>query len=290
MDFAQFSFMTYAGPHMYLEAFLDLILSVIELGQSLKLPVSLNANMAPRETFFNKESWGRFESRIGKGKTSSCRISQYLFEGMTMHSPLPWDRPLPFTLAAEFVPEDGIPFESKKDPFDLVNILGVKRYPSGIALEIDCSAFLGEAPSDVLEGMTIRFKDLFLRAGGAFACIENREMFRCGVMQMSPSLLRENVLIENLDSLIPSIFCGMFLGPGHIEKLGGKETIVNALADCHVDDLSMGDEDRVYVQLTERMEDFSDEVVKKYLPFFKPIIMEGGMNRFFFPQGGQERA
>jgi hypothetical protein len=274
VDFAQFSFMTYAGPHMYLEAFLDLILSVIELGKPLRLPVSLSANLAPRETFFNKESWGRFESRIRKGRVSSCRISQYLYEGMTMHSFLPRDRPLPFTITAEFVPEDGIPSESKKSPFDLVNMLGVKRYPSGIALEIDCSAFPGEAPSDVLEGMTIRFKDLFLRAGGAFACIENREMFRCGVMQMSPSLLRENVLIENLDSLIPGIFWGMFLGPGHIEKLGGKTAVVDALANCRVDDLSTADGDRLYIQLTDRIEDFNDEAAKMYRPFFKPIIVE----------------
>jgi len=271
--FLRFCLYTYTPPKIHVEPFLEFMHSLWQLAQTTRLPVSVSRNMTPRETFLDEKIWERFGGQVACGKVRSCSVTQYSEEGMTMHSFLPHGRPLPMDVDVQFAPAGGIPRDETRSPFDLVVLKGIARYPTNLSLELDPAAFPPMKYAEVIDRVHSLQTELVARVDAACACTEKRvSVFRGGDLPRAASYYDDTSLVENLDSRIPGVFWGMFLGPKHIAKLGGKAKVLDALSGCRVDDLSMQTGERVYIQLTDNIEDFNDEVGAKYRPFFEPLL------------------
>ena len=266
---------TYSSPDSHIEPMLDFMHRLCALASSKALPISLSWNYTPRESFFNEASWERFRRRVRAGRISKCHISQYVSEGMTMHSFLPQDRPLPLRICAEFVPSTGVPNDRKHAVFGLVVKQGISRYPTNIAVTMPVEEYGLQnhtGQSFLVEGLE---RELVATTRAVYACnaLQPWTYYRePEIIRTSPMLFDDVFLVENMDSRIPKIVWGMFLGSKHIERLGGKERVLGELADCRVDDLSTETEERLYIQLTQNIEDFDESVADKYHPFFEPLL------------------
>jgi hypothetical protein len=264
---------TYVSPKAHVQPLLGFLHGLWQIAQTTGLPVSVSRNKMPRETFLDEHAWNRFRSQVEQGKVRCCRMTQYTEEGMTMHSFLPEDRPLPLGAGVEFVPEGGIPEGETRLPFDIVVLKAITRYPTNLSFELDPSAFPPLGFAEVIDRVHRLETNLVMSLDAACACTEKRvSRYRAGYLPRAASHYEDKSLVENLDSRIPGVFWGMFLGPKHIAKLGGKTKVLDALSGCRVDDLSAETEERVYIQLTERIEDFSEGVADKYRPFFEPLL------------------
>lgn len=70
-------------------------------------------------------------------------------------------------------------------------------------------------------------------------------------------------------------YWGNLLSRGHLERLGGLETVIRE-APCYlVRDLSSGEEPRAYLQLTPKMEDTPLEALRALRDYLKPLLPEG---------------
>jgi len=273
LAFLHFCLYTYAPPRTHVAPLLEFMHSLWQLAQTTGLPVSVSRNEAPREAFLDEKVWDRFRGQVEDGKARCCSITQYTEEGMTMHSFLPRDRPLPVHINAEFVPEGGVPSDESRAPFDHVVLKGISRYPTNLSLMLDPGAFPPLKSPEVVDHVLKLQAELVTHVNAACACTERRQSrHKAGRLRQPPCLYSDKSLVENLDNRIPEVFWGMFLGPKHIAKLGGKAQVLDALSGCRVDDLSTETGERVYIQLTENIEDLNDEVADKYRPFFEPLL------------------
>jgi hypothetical protein len=271
--FPRLRVVTYSPPEAHVEPILCFLRKVIELAEPSGLPIATSCNFSPRETRFTEQNWTRFAKRVRAGKVYSYAIVQFLCEGMTMNSPGPADGILPLTVLGQFVPAAGVPKDSANLTHRTIRMYGIRRYPSSVTLQMDLDMHEAPAIVEMPERVRSLACELFTQLALASGCVAKCRLHGAS-LPLSPHFIKPASLVEELDVRLPGLDWGMFLGPRHITGLGGKDRLFEALAGCRVDDLSTETAERVYVQLTESIEDFSEEVADRYRPFFEPLLPE----------------
>lgn len=75
--------------------------------------------------------------------------------------------------------------------------------------------------------------------------------------------------------LVHGYFWGNFLGPGHLQALGGRERTLRECPSAVVEDLSSEGHELVYAQLTEDVEEVTEEKLAALRDFLDPVLPRG---------------
>jgi len=262
---------TYADPAICTGPMLEFMAAICRMGASSRLPIGICWNDVPREVRYNAERWDRFEQRVRDGRVLNCMIVQFSAPGMTMHS-FSGDVLSPFSMTAQFVPGDGVPAHTRNSCFEMVRASGVARYPSNLHLKLDTATFGTVRNADAGPYLEL-FDTLSVASNAAFACVEEGVMHPdYGTIPAGPEFFDDRSLIENLDSRVPNVCWRMLLGPEHLERLGGRDTLIQGLSTCRVQDMPSQDGPHLLIELTDDPDDLDERLLQEYRPFFGPLL------------------
>jgi hypothetical protein len=78
--------------------------------------------------------------------------------------------------------------------------------------------------------------------------------------------------MEEIDTVVRGFFWGNILSSGHIAALGGLDAVMANAPVASAVDLSTGQHERVYLQLSDDLFDVTDEAEEQLREYFAPVL------------------
>jgi hypothetical protein len=264
----------YGDPRIHVGPIMDFAGKICDACESETRPIRIATFLTPdMDYLYNKRNWEGIRRLVHEGEIRHFSVGQYLEKEKETDWPHKTN-PFSFSINVRLIPADGIPAGMPSALFLKEYFKNMSRFPTNVFMWLDLDEFPRGREEIAEETIKKLAGDLVVSSQAAYACLEKGKPHEHYTDPLHPKLSLKRSLIDRLDRFIPDVSWGMFLNGEHIKSLGGKPGVLRSLSGCRVDDLSTGREERLYVQLTENIEDFDSSVADRYRDFFQPLLGE----------------